>query len=171
MLALAAAALGFAAFSQEEEAREAGRAERAPTGNRQHATAATSGGRRAAVPHLRTELAAGAELDRSTQAELAAAARRFATTLAGWLYGDRREIDVESVTPQLRAELATAPPYIPADQIAAADGRAMHVQVSVQTQRSGVLVVTIWDSRTSYPIPARFELRAGRWQVVHLNTH
>jgi hypothetical protein len=41
----------------------------------------------------------------------------------------------------------------------------------VQTRRSGVLVVTIRDSRTSYPIPARFELRAGRWQVVHLNTH
>jgi hypothetical protein len=34
-----------------------------------------------------------------------------------------------------------------------------------------VLAVTIRDSRTSYPIPASFERRAGRWQIVHLNTH
>ena len=117
------------------------------------------------------ELAAGARLDRSKQAELADAARRFGTTLVRWLYGDRREIDVQPVTPQLSRELATAPPYIPPDQLDSEDGHAVAVQVSVQTSRSGVLVVTVRDSRTRYPIPASFELRTGHWQVVHLNTH
>jgi hypothetical protein len=146
-------------------------ADRASTAERQRVTPPGAEGELAAGPRVRMRLAAGAGLDRSARAELAAAARRFATTLAGWLYGDRHEIDVKPVTARLRRELATAPPYIPADQIGSADGQAVDVQVSLQTRRSGVLVVAIRDSRTSYPISASFELRAGRWQVVHLNSH
>jgi hypothetical protein len=146
-------------------------ADRAPTTKRQRVTPPGAEGEPAAGPRVRMRLAAGVGLDRSAQAEVAAAARRFAITLAGWLYGDRHEIDVEPVTARLHRELATAPPYIPRDQIGSGDGQAVNVQVSAQTPRSGVLVVAIRDSRTSYPIPASFELRAGRWQVVHLNTH
>jgi hypothetical protein len=141
------------------------------TAERQQATKRHFQGERPADPPIRMELAAGARLDSSVQAELASSAGRFATSLADSLYGDRREIDVEPVTPQLSRELATAPPYIPPDQLGSGDGRAVAVQVSVQTYRSGVLVVTVRDSRTSYPIPASFEMRAGQWQVVHLNTH
>jgi hypothetical protein len=117
------------------------------------------------------EVAAGARLDRSEQAELADAARRFAVTLIRWLYGDRREINVEPISRQQSRELANAPPYIRLDQLGSEDGQPVAVQVSVQTPRSGALVVTVRDSRTGYPIPAGFELRAGRWQVVRLNTH
>jgi hypothetical protein len=88
-----------------------------------------------------------------------------------WLYGDRHRRDVEPIAPGLGRELAAAPPYIPPDQLGSRDGQAVAVQVSVQTSRSGVLVVTVRDSRTSYPVPASFEFRKGRWQVVHLNTH
>jgi hypothetical protein len=172
VLALAAGPLGFPACSHDREADRTESPDRAPTAGRQRSTppgvhldgAATA-------PRVRAQFAAGTPLDHAAQAELAATARRFATTLAGWLYGHRRETDVECVTSQLRQELAIAPPYIPEDQIGSADGRATQIRVSVQTPRSGVLVVTIRDSRTSYRIPASFELRAGRWQVVHLNTH
>jgi hypothetical protein len=33
------------------------------------------------------------------------------------------------------------------------------------------LTVTVADSRTSFRIPASFERRNGRWQIVHLHTH
>jgi hypothetical protein len=171
LLALAVGAVALPACSHDGEARKAGMADRAPTAERQRVTPPGAEGELAAGPRVRMRLPAHVGLDRTAQAELAAAARRFATTLAGWLYGDRDEIDVEPVALQLRRELAPAPPHIPADQIGSADGQAVDVQVSLQTRRSGVLVVTIRDSRTSYPIPASFEFRAGRWQVIHLNTH
>jgi hypothetical protein len=171
VVALAVGTVGLAACSRDEETGKAGRADRAPTAERQRATPPVVERGRAAGPDVQMELAACVGLDRSAQAELAAAARRFSTTLAAWLYRDRHEIDVEPVTAGLRRELATAPPYIPRDQIGSAEGQAVDVQVSVQTPRSEVLVVTIRDSRTSYPIPASFELRADRLQVVHLNTH
>lgn len=117
------------------------------------------------------QVAAGLRFEPATQAELASAARRFATSLADWLYGDRGETNVEPTAPELRSELTSSPPYISPDQLASGEGRAIHVEVFAQTPRSGVLVVTIRDSRTSYAIPASFELRAGDWQVVHLNTH
>lgn len=122
-------------------------------------------------PPVQMQLAAGLRLEPSTRADLAGAARRFATSLAGWLYGERREINVEPTVPELRRELTSSPPYIPPDQIGSGEGRAVRVQVFVQTARSGVLVVTIRDSRTGYAVPAGFELRAGGWQVVHLNAH
>jgi hypothetical protein len=171
VLALAAGAPGFAACSQDREGGKAETSDQAPATDRQRSTPPVVQLEGAAAARVRMELGAGAWLDRSAQAELAATARRFATTLVGWLYGHRREIDVEPVTAQVRQEVAIAPPYIPEDQIGSADGQATQVRVSVQTPRSGVLVVTIRDSRTSYPIPASFELREGRWQVVHLNTH
>ncbi len=122
-------------------------------------------------PPVQMQVAAGLRVDPATEAELASAARRFATSLAGWLYGERHKINVEPTAPGLRRELTSSPPYIPRDQIGSGEGRAVRVQVFSQTARSGVLVVTIRDSRTSYAIPAGFELRAGGWQVVHFNTH
>ena len=169
-LALAACAVGVAACSQDDGFGE-GRSERAATAQRKQAIKGGREGARRAGPPVRMELGAGARLDRDAQAELADAARRFAVNLMSWLYGDRRRLDVEPIAAELRRELAAAPPYIPPDQRGSGEGQAVAVQVSVQTFRSGVLVVTVRDSRTSYPIPAGFELRAGRWQVVHLNTH
>ena len=122
-------------------------------------------------PPVQMQLTAGLRLEPSTRAELASAARRFATSLAGWLYGERHKINVEPTAPGLRRELTSSPPYIPREQIGTGEGRAVRVQVFSQTARSGVLVVTIRDSRTSYAIPAGFELRPGGWQVVHFNAH
>lgn len=177
MLALVVGVYGLAACSHDDDAPSGGTAERALTagsketaGSKQTAKRDPQGARPAGPP-VRMELAGSARLDRSAQTGLASSVRRFATTLVAWLYGDRREVDVEPVTARLTRELATAPPYIPPDQIGSVDGRALAVQVYVQTSRSGVLVVTVRDSRASYPIPASFELRASRWQVVHLNTH
>ena len=170
-LALAAVGVAVTGCAQGEEGRESRAAERAPTAERQQAVPAGRPRDQGAGPSLRMELAAGVRLDPSAQAELAEAARRFATTLAGWLYGDRREIDVEPIAWQLRRELASALPYVPPEQVGSGDGRAVQAQVFLQTSRSGVLVVTMRDSRTSYPIPASFERRAGRWQVIHLSTH
>jgi hypothetical protein len=45
------------------------------------------------------------------------------------------------------------------------------LELALQTERSGVVTVTINDLRTSYRVPAALELRGGRWQIVHLNTH
>ncbi|MGI8944763.1 MAG: hypothetical protein ACR2GL_00805 [Thermoleophilaceae bacterium] len=120
---------------------------------------------------MRIEVAGGLRLDRRARAGLAVAARRFATTLAGWLYGERRRVDVEPIVPGLRRELARTPPYVPEGQIGSREGEATRVAVFVQTPRSGVLVVAIGDARTTYQVPAGFERRSGRWQVVHLNTH
>lgn len=166
-----AAGLGLAACSQDKEGRASGTAESAPTVERQQAAPADLKVAAGPGPRVRMELAAGARIDSADQAELAVSARGFAISLADWLYGDQLEFDVEPLAPQMRRKLASAPPYVPSDQIGSGDGQAVEVQVSVQTPRSGVLVVTIRDSRTSYPIPASFERRAGRWQIVHLNTH
>jgi hypothetical protein len=171
MFAIGAAGPGLAACSQHEGGGRGETAERPPMVDLRPASAGDTGSERAAGPRVRMELTAGALLGRSAQAELAAAARRFAVTLVGWLYGDRREINVEPIALLLRRELANAAPYVPRDQIGSGDGQAMRVQVFIQTSRSGVLVVTIRDRRTSYPIPASFERRVGRWRVVHLNTH
>jgi hypothetical protein len=171
LLALAIGAVGCAGCSQDSGPPEAGRSEPALTADAEQATNRDSQGERTGDPPVRIELPANARLDRSTHRELVSSARLFATTLVSWLYGDRHEIDVEPVTPPLGRELATTPPYIHPEQLGSGDGRAVAVLVSVQTSRSGVLVVTVRDSRTSYAIPASFELRAGHWQVVHLNTH
>jgi hypothetical protein len=120
---------------------------------------------------FRVELAGRALPDASARSELAAAAQRFAVTLAAWLYGSRSKMTVAPVAPALRRELAKAPPYVPRQQIGTRSGRSTHARVYLQTARSGVLVIVIRDSRTAYPIPARFERRAGRWTVVRLNTH
>lgn len=160
--ALALAGLGLGACAKHEQGRDGRSAE--------PAVPAEPGRAQQGLP-LRMELAADVRLSPSAQAELAVAVWRFATTLATWLYGDRREIAVEPIGSQLRRELADSPPYVPPDQIGSGDGQALRVQVFAQTSRSGVLVVTIRDSRTGYPIPASFERHAGRWQIVHLNTH
>jgi hypothetical protein len=71
----------------------------------------------------------------------------------------------------VRRELASSPPYIRPDQRGTGEGRVQLVELAVQTERSGIVTVTINDLRTSYRIPAGLELRGGRWQIVHLNTH
>jgi hypothetical protein len=68
-------------------------------------------------------------------------------------------------------ELADTPPYIPPDQQGTDEGRVQLVELALQTERSGIVAVTINDLRTSYRIPAAIELRNGRWQISHLNTH
>jgi hypothetical protein len=111
------------------------------------------------------------QLGSAQQVALNRAAHGFATSLTRWLYGPRLSLDVEPVALRLRRELAHTPPYIPSDQRGTQDGQAHHVEVALQTPTSGVLTVTIADSRTSYRIPASFERRNGRWQIVHLHTH
>jgi hypothetical protein len=169
VLALAAA-LGLGGCAQGEQSPN-GRAHRAATVERHQAAPTAPDRERGAVLLVSIELPAGARLERSDQARLAAASRRFAVTLVRWLYGDRREVDVEPIAAEARRQLANAPPYVPRDQIGSQDGRAVEVRVLVQTLRSGLLVVGIRDSRTTYAIPASFERRAGHWQIVHLNTH
>jgi hypothetical protein len=120
---------------------------------------------------VRLEHAPGVQLSSAQQVGLSRAARRFATSLTRWLYGPRRSLDVEPVAVRVRRELAHAPPYIPSDQRGTNDALAHHVDVALQTPTSGVLTVTVADSRTSYRIPASFERRNGRWQIVHLHTH
>jgi hypothetical protein len=120
---------------------------------------------------VRLEHAPGVQLSSAQQVALGRAARRFATSLTRWLYGPRLSLDVEPVAVRVRRELAHAPPYIPSDQRGTHDGHAHHVDVALQTPTSGVLTVTVADSRTSYRIPASFERRNGRWRIVHLHTH
>jgi hypothetical protein len=120
---------------------------------------------------VRLEQAPGVQLSSAQQVALSRAARRFATSLTRWLYGPRLSLDVEPVAVSVRRELAHTPPYVPSDQRRTHDGQTPHVDVAVQTPTSGVLTVTVADSRTSYRIPASFERRNGRWQIVHLHTH
>jgi hypothetical protein len=120
---------------------------------------------------VRLEQAPGVQLSSAQHVALSRAARRFATSLTRWLYGPRLSLDVEPVALRLRRELANTPPYIPSHQRGTYDGQAHHVDVALQTPTSGVLSVTVADSRTSYRIPASFERRNGRWQIVHLHTH
>jgi hypothetical protein len=120
---------------------------------------------------MRLEQAPGVELSSAQQLALSGAARRFATRLTRWLYGPRLSLDVEPVALRMRRELAHTAPYIPSDQRGTHDGQPYQVDVSLQTPTSGVLTVTVADSRTSYRIPASFERRDGRWQIVHLHTH
>jgi hypothetical protein len=120
---------------------------------------------------VRVEQAPGVGISSAQQLALNRAARRFATSLTRWLYGPRLSLDVEPVALRVRRELAHTAPYIPSDQRGTHDGQPYQVDVSLQTPTSGVLTVTVADSRTSYRIPASFERRDGRWQIVHLHTH
>jgi hypothetical protein len=167
-VAFAMTALACGIGASDDRRRGDPAAQRAPNAERQPAVARPATG---AGLDVSMEAAADAGLDGSAQLELAVAARRFATTLVDWLYGERRTVDVAPITPAVRRELATAPPYVPDSQIGSGEGRATHVRVYLQTARSGVLVVAIRDARTDYPVAAGFELRAGDWRIVHLNSH
>jgi len=123
------------------------------------------------TPAVRLEATRGIELEPAAEAELEAAAQRFAVSLTRWLYGERGRLDVEPLAAPARRELESSPPYIPADQQGTGQGRVQALEVALQTPRSGIVTVTINDLRTSYRIPAGFEDRDGRWQIVHLNTH
>src|SRR5688500_9698223 len=89
-IALAALVLGTWASDDQRHGDRAG--QYAPTAERQQAVAADPKRGPRAGPPVDMELGADTQLDRSAQLELVVAARRFATTLAQWLYGDRREI-------------------------------------------------------------------------------
>jgi hypothetical protein len=120
---------------------------------------------------VRLTAAPGLDLSTARQADAVRAAQDFAVSLTRWLYGDRKRLDVEPVTAAVRHELGSSPPYIPADQRGTGQGRVQLLELAQQTEPSGVVTVTINDLRASYRIPAALELRGGRWQIVHLNTH
>jgi hypothetical protein len=122
-------------------------------------------------PSLRLAATAGLKVGQTAQAEAVRAAQSFAVSLIRWLYGERERVDVEPATAAVRHELAGSPPYIPLDQRGTGEGRVQLLELALQTERSGVVTVTINDLRTRYRIPAAIELRGGRWQIVHLNTH
>jgi hypothetical protein len=122
-------------------------------------------------PPVRLAATAGLKLGQTVQAEAVRAAQSFAVSLIHWLYGERERLDVDPLTPAVRHELASSPPYIPPDQRGTGDWRVQLLELALQTERSGVVTVTINDLRTSYRVPAWLELRGGRWQIIHLNTH
>jgi hypothetical protein len=122
-------------------------------------------------PPVRLAATAGLRLVPTRRAEAVHAAQGFAVSLTRWLYGDRERLDVEPLTAAVRRELASSPPYIPPNQRGTGEGRVQRLELAPQTERSGIVTVTVNDLRTSYRIPAALELRGGRWQIVHLNTH
>ena len=122
-------------------------------------------------PPVRPATLAGVQPGQTAQAEAVRAAQSFAVSLIRWLYGERERVDVEPATAAVRHELAGSPPYIPPDQRGTGEGRVQLLELALQTERSGVVTVTINDLRTSYRVPAALELRGGRWQIVSLNTH
>lgn len=121
-------------------------------------------------PPVRLQVAPGVRLTGTARAQLEAAARRFGLSLTRWLYGERKGLDVGPLASSAGRELAASPPYIPGDQRGTDQGRVQRLEVGLQTTRSGIVTVTINDLRTSYRIPAGFELRGGRWQIVHFNS-
>jgi hypothetical protein len=122
-------------------------------------------------PRPRLATRPGLKLGSARRADCIRAAQDFAVGVTRWLYGERERLDVGPLTPAARRELASAPPYIPPDQRGTGEGRVHLLELALQTERSGVVTVTINDVRTSYRVPAALELRDGRWQIVHLNTH
>jgi hypothetical protein len=122
-------------------------------------------------PRVRLATTPGLKLGPARRADAIRAAQDFAVGVTRWLYGEREPLDVEPLTPAARHELASAPPYIPPNQRGTGEGRVQLLELALQTERSGVVTVTINDLRTSYRVPAALELRGGRWQIVHLNTH
>jgi hypothetical protein len=127
--------------------------------------------REAARRLVRLTTAPGMNLSSARQADAIRGAEGFGVSLTRWLYGDRKRLDVEPVTVAARSELASAPPYIPLDQRGTGEGRVQLLELALQTGRSGIVTVTIKDVRTTYRISAALELRGGRWQIVHVNTH
>jgi hypothetical protein len=125
-----------------------------------------------AVRHrVRLAVTPGLDLSTARQGDAIRAAQEFGVSLTRWLYGERDHVDVAPLTPAARRELASAPPYIPPDQRGTGEGRVQLLELALQTERSGIVTVTINDLRTSYWIPAAIELRGRCWQIVHLNTH
>jgi len=114
----------------------------------------------------------GLQVAKGQRVQLEQAVRRFGLSLTRWLYAPRRErVRVEAIGPAVRRELASSSPYIPADQRGSQEGRVQGLEVALQSSASGVVTVVINDLRTSYRIPANFERRAGRWQVIELRNH
>ena len=120
---------------------------------------------------LGLEISPEIEPDGRALAALKRDARRFAASLTVWLYGDRGRLEVEALAPETRQQLAEQPPFIPVDQRGTGAGHVARVDVALQTPTTGVVAVTIADSRTSYRVPATFERHGHGWRVVHLNTH
>jgi hypothetical protein len=122
-------------------------------------------------PPVRLAATAGLRLVPTRRAEAIRAAQGFAVSLTRWLYGERERLEVEPLTVAARRELASSPPYIPPDQRGTGQGRVQRLELALQTESGAIVTVTVNDLRASYRIPAALELRGGRWQIVHLNTH
>jgi hypothetical protein len=122
-------------------------------------------------PPARLATTPGLKLGPARRAAAIRAAQDFAVGVTRWLYGERERLDVHPLAPAVRRELASSPAYIPPDQRGTREGRVQLLELALQTERSGVVTVTISDLRTSYRVPAAIELRSGRWQIVSLNTH
>jgi hypothetical protein len=122
-------------------------------------------------PAVRLAATPGLKLGQSRRAGAMRAAQQFAVSLTRWLYGNRRRLEVDPLALAARRELASSPPYIPPDQRGTGEGQVRLLELALQTERSGIVTVTINDLRTSYRIPAALEQRGGFWQIVHLNTH
>jgi hypothetical protein len=122
-------------------------------------------------PTVRLAATPGLRLSQARLAAAVLAAQDFAVSLTRWLYGERKSIDVGPLSPAVRRELASSPPYVPPDERGTGAGHVQQLELALQTERSGIVTVTINDLRTSYRIPAGLELRDRRWQIVHLSTH
>jgi hypothetical protein len=116
------------------------------------------------------EVAPGVEVATAVRTAAVEATERFAVSLTRWLYGDRQRLEVEPVTPELAREIDRDPPAsIPADQRNTDQGRIRDISLAIQTERSGVVAVTVNDLRTDIYLFAQIELRDGRWVIVRFN--
>ncbi|MCP9491808.1 MAG: hypothetical protein MSC31_18325 [Solirubrobacteraceae bacterium MAG38_C4-C5] len=123
-----------------------------------------------ALPPVAVEVAPGVQVVTPVRTAAVEATERFAVTLTRWLYGDRRRLEVEPVTPELAREIDRDPPAsIPRDQRNTDQGRIRDISLAIQTERSGVVAVTVNDLRTDIHLFAQVELRDGRWVVVRFN--
>ncbi len=116
------------------------------------------------------EIAPGIQVATPVRDAAIEATERFAVTLTRWLYGDRGRLEVEPVTAELARELERDPPAsIPDDQRNTDQGRIRDISLAIQTERSGVVAVTVNDLRTDIHLFAQIELREGRWVIVRFN--
>ncbi len=123
-----------------------------------------------AVPPVAVEVAPGVQVATPLRTAALDATERFAVTLTRWLYGDRQRLEVEPVTAELAREIDRDPPAsIPDDQRNTDQGRIRDISLTIQTERSGVVAVTVNDLRTDIYLFAQIELRDGRWVIVRFN--
>jgi len=122
------------------------------------------------TPPVAVEVAPGVQVATPVRNAAVDATERFAVTLTKWLYGDRRRLEVQPVTAELAREIDRDPPAaIPDDQRNTDQGRIRDISLAIQTERSGVVAVTVNDLRTDLYLFAQLQLRNGRWVIVRFN--